>query len=50
MDRTSYVMGLFRDLLHSTKSKSFSSINFSLLTKVFACRIWPAGRSLKVLL
>jgi len=29
MGRTSYVLGLFRAMLHSTKSKSFSSINFS---------------------
>ena len=31
--RTSYVMWLFRDMLHSIKLKSFSSINFSLFTK-----------------
>jgi len=30
---TSYVMWLFQDMLHSTKSKGFSSINFSLFTK-----------------
>ena len=48
--RTAYVLGLLRDMSHSTKSKSFSSINFSFVTKVFAGRISPADRSMEALL
>ena len=37
--RTSYVMWLFRDMLHSTKSKRFSSIDFFIMYKTYS----PAG-------
>jgi len=39
--RPDFLMGLFRDMLHSTKSTDVSqNIVFSLLTNVFAGRIW----------
>jgi len=39
--RTSYIIGLFRDMLYCTKSETFSPINFSVLTKAIAAAFSP---------